>query len=72
MEKSILKVDPVAFRYDEPELEDNSDAFGEEDECDFEWDQDDLDEGDLPVDEDFDEDFDDDFDEDDFDENDEF
>ena len=40
MVKNILKVDPVAFRYDEPDLIEGPDVFGEND--DFEWSDDDL------------------------------
>ncbi|MFO8000708.1 MAG: hypothetical protein R6U46_05645 [Marinilabilia sp.] len=40
MGKNILKVDPVAFRYDDPDFLESPDPFGEED--DFEWSDDDL------------------------------
>ncbi|MFW6351404.1 MAG: hypothetical protein ACOC2E_03370 [Bacteroidota bacterium] len=62
MEKSILKVDPVAFRYNDPEINDQD--LGEEN--DYEWDREDLDDEEFSddIDEDFDEDFDPDIDED--------
>lgn len=76
MEKNILKVDPVAYKIDEPVIEFASDNFIQED--DYEWDEDDLEgegfaanefEEELELNIDFDEEIDDDFD-DDFDDED--
>ena len=40
MVKNILKVDPVAFRYEDPDFIEGPGVFGEND--DFEWSDDDI------------------------------
>ncbi|MGM0376394.1 MAG: hypothetical protein ACQEQ0_06440 [Bacteroidota bacterium] len=41
MVKNILKVDPVAFRYEDPDFIEGPGIFGDDD--DFEWSEDDFD-----------------------------